>query len=46
MQEHEEYEALALIYWAITFVVARLLTLAEKRLRCDEREVSANDPAR
>ena len=42
----EMYVSLALIYWAITFVVARLLTLAERRLRCDEREVSVNDSAR
>ena len=42
----EMYVSLALIYWAITFLVSRALTWAEKKLRCDEREVSVRDSAR
>ena len=41
----EMYVSLALIYWVITFVVSRALTWAEKRLRCDEREVAVRDSA-
>lgn len=42
----EMYVSLALIYWAITFAVSRALTWAERRLRCDEKEVAAHDSAR
>ncbi len=42
----EMYVSLALIYWVITFAGSRLLALAEKKLRCDEREATGRDPAR
>lgn len=42
----EMYVSLALIYWVITFVTARALAWAERKLRCDEREVSADAAAR
>lgn len=37
----EMYVSLALIYWAITFLVSRALIWAERKLRCDEKEVQS-----
>jgi polar amino acid transport system permease protein len=42
----EMYVTLAIIYWVITFVVSKLLSLWERKLKCDERAVgggSGND---
>ena len=33
----ESYVSLAIIYWILIIITSRLLTLAEKKLKCDER---------
>lgn len=38
----EMYITLAIVYWAVTYIVARLLRWGEKRLRCNERQVSGH----
>lgn len=40
----EMYISLAIVYWVITFVVSRVFGVLEKRMKCNEREVTANDP--
>ncbi|MHA6534706.1 amino acid ABC transporter permease [Paenibacillus sp. BAC0078] len=39
----ESYVALAIIYWVITIVAARLIKLGEQKLRANERQVEFND---
>ncbi|MFK4304144.1 MULTISPECIES: amino acid ABC transporter permease [unclassified Paenibacillus] len=39
----ESYVALAIIYWIITIVAARLIRVAENKLRANERQVDFND---
>lgn len=39
----ESYIALAIIYWIITIIVARLIKLGEQKLRANERQVEFND---
>ena len=36
----ESYCSLAIIYYAITLVITRILTWAERKVRCDEQEVN------
>lgn len=42
----EMYISLAIIYWIITFVVSRIFTFLEKKMKCNEREVTANDSSK
>jgi polar amino acid transport system permease protein len=38
----EMYITLAIVYWVVTFIIARLLRFAESRLKCDERQKRAD----
>lgn len=39
----EMYLSLAIVYWIITFIVSRVFTFFERKLKCNEREVLADD---
>lgn len=36
----EMYISLAIIYWIITFIVSRIFTFLEKKMKCNEREAA------
>ncbi|MDO4330387.1 MAG: amino acid ABC transporter permease [Lachnospiraceae bacterium] len=39
----EMYLSLAIVYWIITFIVSRVFAFFERKLKCNEREVLADD---
>jgi polar amino acid transport system permease protein len=39
----EMYISLAIVYWIITFVFSKVFKFFEKKLKCDEREVTVHD---
>lgn len=39
----EMYLSLAIVYWIITFIVSRIFAFFEGKLKCNEREVLADD---